>query len=383
MSERFKQTLKSGLPKWPMFGGVSESNTSAAVLGFSDYIRDLVESNQGILCFLKEEISKDLKKLLGSMKVGSINCMTVFKVLKKLEKKLSADLSTEDPLTEWMFQSMTTDFLFLYLRDSVIRAILEKFFSELKLWEGWQDIDSWTLKVIDTVLHDRPLSIFLTILKERWLIDISDNIINKFEYEEEVKLINIRKEEIINTLEARWAKMTFKWKVIDEYYDYPEGIEKLGVSGWRKSTFRIRTRIHDNWDREYFYTIKRKITKEEEQRLIREGVMQEQDIETRRCYEKELRIPDIATFRRAIEDFGMDQVRKKEKVRVSYMLEEYEGLKFDFDSYEDYNDMLELEWASNSIIKEVLDDEDLGLSEYDRLVGWESKFKNDSRTRKS
>lgn len=374
--------LKSGLPKWTLFGNSFGDETMLTISGFSTEIQQLVEENQEMLSSLKKSILRDVSLLLESVKAESINCLTISKILKKLEKRLQADFRTEGSLAEWMFQKVTVDFLFLYLRDDIIRLILEKFCSQFDFWWEGKKIDSWTLKIIDTVLWERVLSTLLTMLKEKWAIDISDNIINSFDYEEEVKVINIRKEEIIRKLVDRWAKPTFEWHVIDEYYDYPDGIEWLGTSGWSKSTFRIRTKIDRDGNKEYFYTIKRKLTKEEEERLIRDGVMDKQEIPTRRCYEKELRINDITTFRKMVEDFGMVNPRTKQKDRVSYTLEEFEGLKFDFDSYDGYKDMLELEGSSNAVIKRVLDDPDLWLWEYDTLVWWESKFKNDSRTRK-
>lgn len=210
---------------------------------------------------------------------------------------------------------------------------------------------------------------------------MSDNIINKYEIEEEVKLINIDKKKIIKKLKEKWAKLVFSGEVEDTYFDYPDGQRKLQESWWMKSTFRIRKRTHDDGRVEHFYTIKRKLSPEEEAALIESWQLEPQEIKTRRCHEKELIIKDFEKFKKKIKALGLVEVRKKIKKRESYIFPDKDGIKFDFDSYEGYNDILELEGNSNSIIKEVIEDKDLELAWYERLVWGSTKFFEDPRTK--
>jgi hypothetical protein len=52
------------------------------------------------------------------------------------------------------------------------------------------------------ILKDKALSALLVVLKSYGLIDLSQNQINEYEVEEEVKVLNVDKEETIQKLEA-------------------------------------------------------------------------------------------------------------------------------------------------------------------------------------
>ncbi len=280
-----------------------------------------------------------------------------------------------------------------YFRDDLIRRFYNVFldrYPDIKT-DNLVEVPASTQKVIYDILRDSPLTMLLIMLKERGLITISDNLINTYEFEEEVKLININKKDIIKRLKQKAerddAKLecVFKWTVQDTYYDYPDTDRTLIKSWWVKSTFRIRKRMHDDGRVEYFYTIKRKLSPDEEKFFIDQGVLEPQDIKTRRCHEKELKIEvnDLGSFKQAILDFWLVQVRgwPISKKRESYILTSIPWLKFDFDNYEWHQDMLELEASKNNIIADVLKDEDLGLGAFERMVCWKTKYLNNEKTK--
>ena len=129
-----------------------------------------------------------------------------------------------------------------------------------------QDVPSKYSMVLYDILKDKALSTLLIVLKSYWFVNLSDNQINDYEVEEEVKVLNINKKEVVSKLEWMGAKKVFEGEVHDVYYDYPDGIEKLESSWGIKSTFRIRTKTDKSGDK-YYYTVKRKLTKQEEEDL--------------------------------------------------------------------------------------------------------------------
>lgn len=229
----------------------------------------------------------------------------------------------------------------------VLELLELEWFDTEKFKKSLSDVPDNLWMIIYDILKDQVLTTFLIVLKSYWLIDLSDNEINNFEIEEELKILNIDKDSIILKLEEVFAKKVFEWEIEDVYYDYPWQDDTLASMGWVKSTFRIRRRSLINWETKYYYTIKRKLSDEEEKRLISENILQEMQIVTRRCYEKELEIKDFSLFERIIKSYWLVEVRRKKKLRVSYSLH---WIKFDFDKYGWYNQMLEIEAKDNTII---------------------------------
>lgn len=244
-----------------------------------------------------------------------------------------------------------------------------------------KDVPDKIGNIIYDILRDPILTSFLVVLKSYWFIDLSDNQINKYEIEEEVKICNIwdQKANAIKKLEAMWAEKVFEWEVEDIYYDYPDSKSNLQNKWWVKSTFRVRTKKTKDWKIKHFYTIKRKLSKDEINVLIKHNVLKEREVSTRKCYEKELEIFDISKFNNLIESFGLKESRRKKKQRISYaMKEEWKengGIKFDFDKYEWKQEMVELEASAGTSIKEWLvklwlDNE----KKYIRMAHWSTKF---------
>jgi len=99
-----------------------------------------------------------------------------------------------------------------FFRDDILRTLFEKFFEQfpdISSKEKKQHVPEKTQKILYDILRDSPLTMFLIMLTEKGLIEESDNIINKYEYEEEVKVLNVDKEKIINALKKRGAKLEF------------------------------------------------------------------------------------------------------------------------------------------------------------------------------
>lgn len=181
-----------------------------------------------------------------------------------------------------------------------------------------EDVPSEYSRVFYDVLKDKALATLLVVLQSYKLAEESENPINGHEIEEEVKVLNINKEKVIEKLEWMWAKKVFEWKIHDIYYDYPEPHETLEQKWGIKSTFRIRKKTDIDGNVKYFYTIKRKLTQEEEKAYIQRWILEEQTwTKTKRAFEKEFEIKDIDLFRKVIASYWLVKSREKKKDRVS------------------------------------------------------------------
>lgn len=248
-----------------------------------------------------------------------------------------------------------------------------------------KDVPNETWKVIYDILKDPALTSLLIVLKSYGIIDFSWNKWNKFEYEEEVKICNIwdKKEDIIKKLEERWAKKTFEWTVEDKYYDYPDKKNKLKEKS--DSSFRIRTKTDQDWNKKYYYTIKKELSDLEKKELIANWVMRDRVVGTRICKEKEFEINDIDKMEKIIHRFGLIESKRKVKHRISYAYyekwNEENWIKFDFDKYDGKQEMVEVEASMGQSINEWINhmwiqNED----EHPRMVTWSWKFMRDKKT---
>lgn len=167
-----------------------------------------------------------------------------------------------------------------------------------------------------------------------WFIVESDNIINWFEQEREIKILEIDKVQLISDLEEKvWAEKVFEWLIIDTYFDFDsDHIEKID---WKVS-FRIREKRDIKWHSSFYYTIKRKEPEDPDSEVMRV------------CYEKEFKINNILWFIELLRYFGFYKTRAKKKQRVSYALWK---IKFDIDDYKWIPTLLEIEAASEKIAK--------------------------------
>lgn len=204
---------------------------------------------------------------------------------------------------------------------------------------------------IENILWQNVLSQLLIKSKEYWLITISENLINDFEQEKEIKILWVDKEKLeIDLLEKAWAKMVFRWTVIDVYYDFEnDAIEK---TKW-KTSFRIREKIWEDGKSTFYYTIKRKEKKDEDSSVMRV------------CYEKEFKINDIMLFIELLNHLWFKKTRAKKKDRVAYELWK---IKFDIDSYEWIPPLLEIEAHTAKIAEFYI--ESLWLSSLEKSNWW-------------
>lgn len=220
----------------------------------------------------------------------------------------------------------------------------------LKMFErAWMDISHITPNdVSDTlwreiynILRDKELSTLFIVLKSYGLLDYSKNIINEFEIESELKILNVVPEKLIPLVQSFWAQEVFDWEISDMYFDYQDGRFDADVD--KERSFRIRRRTDvKNWKEQvdYFYTLKRK-EKALEWRT------------TRDAFEKEYKIFWFDQFFQIIEQFGLRPYRAKTKKRISYSIEE-EHVKFDFDFYEGIPPLLEIECGDEMAVKKYM-----------------------------
>lgn len=204
---------------------------------------------------------------------------------------------------------------------------------------------------IFNVLWDKYLTNLLFALKKYWFIKYSSNIINEFEEEKELKILDIDFQDLENKLKKLWAKKYFEWNIEDIYYDYWD----FRFDNWsEKISFRIRKKNYDNWKEKLFYTIKRKKSEDSLKNWLRI------------CYEKEFEIDHMWAFKDIIIDvLELIKMRKKEKRRVAYELWD---IKFDIDFYKWIPPLLEIEAKHSSIAKKYI--QELWLEKNETCLSW-------------
>jgi len=213
------------------------------------------------------------------------------------------------------------------------------------------NVTNFTVLEIENILWKNPLSELLVKAKEYWIIALSDNFVNWLEQEKEIKIFEINKEELESLLlNWAWAKKVFEWTVKDTYYDFDQ--DCLETKEW-KISFRIREKTDLEWNKSFYYTIKRKEKKDPDSKVMRV------------CYEKEFRINDILLFTDLLKYLGFYKTRAKQKQRVAYELWK---IKFDIDSYSEIPTLLEIEASTTEIAEFYI--KALYLSENEKSNWW-------------
>ncbi|MDD2907585.1 MAG: CYTH domain-containing protein [Candidatus Gracilibacteria bacterium] len=194
------------------------------------------------------------------------------------------------------------------------------------------EVQHFTKKEIENILGRSVLSQLLIKAHEYGLIKLSDNIINLFEQERELKILDVNKEKLVSTLENQaGAEKVFEGLIIDTYYDFNNGhIESLDG----KVSFRIREKRDLEGHSTFYYTIKRKEPEDEDSEVMRV------------CYEKEFKINSIIIFTELLNYLGFYKARAKKKQRISYALGK---IKFDIDDYSGIPTLLEIEAETKEI----------------------------------
>jgi len=193
------------------------------------------------------------------------------------------------------------------------------------------------------------LAQLLVLFKIHWVLDFSNNPINNFETEQEIKYLDVDIPFLRKKLEEQWAQLEFEGTVEDIYYDYPtQTLDK-----WKKS-FRLRIKIDKaTGEQQIFYTIKRKDKEAEKATWLRTSK------------EKELKVNLPSLFLDFILREWLVPIRKKKKTRVSYLLIiDWKKIKFDIDNYEnpEIPPILEIEVEGSKILDLVPNE--LWLSQY-------------------
>ena len=98
-------------------------------------------------------------------------------------------------------------------------------------------ISEWIRQCVENILwkKNKELSNLLIDLESIWCIELSENPINNFPVETEIKVLWVNQEELIKKMEKLWYEKTFEWIIDDIYYDFAElSLDKQDLS------FRIR-----------------------------------------------------------------------------------------------------------------------------------------------
>jgi len=184
---------------------------------------------------------------------------------------------------------------------------------------------------IENILWNNKVSDLIILLISYGLIQISDNIWNNFEREKEIKILDVQHKQIEEKLFNLWGRINFKWKIIDTYFDTIDNdLKNWTTNDKNKSSIRIRYKINQ-WDKswKYYCTIKRR-DKNSKESLLRD------------CYEEEFEIFNPIIFYELLENIWLEKYKLKVKDRAWYSLD-FEKIKFDFDDYYEFPELLEIE----------------------------------------
>lgn len=260
----------------------------------------------------------------------------------------------------------------------------------LKVFKGrWYDIFNKDFEVknipnaawesIYNILRDRGLTTFFMMSKSFWLLEFSDNIINSFSEEKEIKVLETSYDEVISWLEKwwKWVEITQKPEsdVEDVYYDDVNlRLDRQNIFGTKRS-FRIRKKTYNDGRVEYFYTIKRK--KPEKKWKLEKGKvsdMESKKLESRDCYEYEFKILGEKVFRWFLEDIWLRESRSKRKARKKFEISFTYRWKqthavLDIDDYKNgIPEFLEIECDNKSAIPHII--RKLWLKHKTLLTSW-------------
>jgi predicted adenylyl cyclase CyaB len=167
--------------------------------------------------------------------------------------------------------------------------------------------------------------------------------------EKEIKILEVDTSEIIDKLLSLWAEKTFEGHVRDVYFDFHNRVEN------KKEEAEKIYRLRQKWEKNV-YTVKHKKYLE----IELENVMVKEEVETW--------VANFDDFSKMLEMQWMTAIRKKEKYRASYVLND---IVFDFDTYNGIPTVLEIEWPSGDKIYDWI--KKLLLHEKELLV-WGSRM---------
>lgn len=243
-------------------------------------------------------IEETLEKINASLdsRSKSKNDFTRIKNLLELKYKV---------FLYWLLEVFKKKWFDIHDEDTKVHNVPDK------IWES-----------IYNILRDRGLTTFFMMSKAFWLLEFSDNIINSFPEEKEIKVLETSYSEVQSGLEKwKWVKVTEKpMSVVEDVYydDIDLRLDRQDLF-WTKRSFRIRKKTYENWTIEYFYTIKRK--KPEKKWKQEEGTvddMEAKKLDARECYEYEFKILKPEIFEWFLQEIWLRESRSKIKRRRKF-----------------------------------------------------------------
>jgi len=216
------------------------------------------------------------------------------------------------------------------LNDEQKRNIFDKI---AKWWASnlWETtVVSWTLaSKLNMILGDENLVSLFIMLLMTWVIKISDNPINKFSLEFEVKILEQNDEQVKKALqELQPYEVRFQGVVYDIYHAH-----KLEEDG---RIIRLRRKKDISWEKKAVLTLKKKIKNPDERilNLLEEQVLKPFSIDNdefskltkvlRICFEEEFLIESLDIVNDILRFIHINQERAKIKFRSSYILYDWE-----------------------------------------------------------
>lgn len=267
---------------------------------------------------------------------------------------------------KWTFKNVTS-FKYRMFLKWMLGKLEQKWFTAdvSKLKDVPDEHGEW----IFNILQDRALTSFFMISKAFWLLDYSKNRINTFPKENEIKVLEVSRDEIKTWLED-WEDVEIlededEVDIVDEYYDDINlRLDRQKVFGTKRS-FRVRTKKY-KWKKsaEKFYTIKRKEDDKKKKKKDAQSVnsvetFNQDNFEPRNCDEKEFQIKKPKIFNGFLESIWLRNSRTKRKNRKSYSIRfEFEWelveAKLDIDKYKWIPEFLEIECDNNEAIPFII-----------------------------
>lgn len=188
-----------------------------------------------------------------------------------------------------------------------LSKLCESYINKFPTFETKNTKNTWTITdvvqaEIINILWDWTLAnVLIQLTKHNHAWEYSDNIINEFEEEREIKVLDINQAEIINKLIWLDAVKVFDGWIHDVYLDYPnKSLENKNA----KVSFRFRFKVSNEWELSIYYTIKQKIK-------------DEVAVNIRSAYEKELKLWNPAMVADLLWALWVVETREKLQKRVS------------------------------------------------------------------
>lgn len=200
-------------------------------------------------------------------------------------------------------------------------------FKEENTCEVWDVTDAFKAEVINILWEWHLSDVLIQLTKHGHAWEFSDNMINDFDIEREIKVLDVDTEEIIKKLKYLWAKKVFDGWIHDVYIDYADKeLEKRD----QKVSFRFRFKVSHEWKLSIYYTLKKK---------------KDDDISSdiRSVYESELKLSNPQLVSDLLGAIWLQETREKVQQRKSLAFNETAKFDFNHSIFKEIPDWLEVE----------------------------------------